>query len=99
MKSLIHSRHRLRTATALAASAAALTASALFAAEFGDWGAPVSAEVGSDPSLNGPFNDGCPILSPDGLSLYMATNRPGGPGGLDIWVAHRPTTTSGWDAP
>jgi hypothetical protein len=90
---------RLRAATALAGVAAALTATALFAAQFGEWSAPVSAEVGSDPSLNGPFNDGCPILSPDGLSLYMATNRPGGPGGLDIWVARRATTTSGWGAP
>jgi len=33
---------------------------------------------------------GCPIESRDGLSLYMATGRDGGEGGLDIWVAHRP---------
>ena len=85
--------------TALAGIASASLATALFAAEFGDWSAPVSAEQGSDPSLNTMFNDGCPILSPDGLSLYMATNRPGGPGGLDIWVATRETTTSGWGAP
>ena len=44
---------------------------------FGDWITPVSAEVGSHPELNTPQNDGCPILSPDGLSLYMASNRPG----------------------
>lgn len=71
----------------------------LLAKSFGDFSTPISAEVGSDPSLNTASNDGCPILSPDGLSLYMATNRPGGPGGLDIWVAHRKTTTSGWGAP
>lgn len=29
------------------------------------------------------------MQSPDGLSLYFASNRPGGVGGLDIWVAHR----------
>jgi hypothetical protein len=43
--------------------------------------------------------DGCPIQSPDGLSLYMASNRPGGKGGLDIWVATRASTTSQWGAP
>jgi outer membrane protein OmpA-like peptidoglycan-associated protein len=38
-----------------------------------------------------PFNDDeftCmhPSLSPDGKMLYFASNRPGGQGGLDIWV-------------
>lgn len=84
---------------ALSCVAAATLATALYAAEFGDWSAPVSAEQGADPSLNTAFNDGCPILSPDGLSLYMATNRPGGAGGLDIWVARRESTTAGWGAP
>ena len=66
---------------------------------FGPWRAPVSAEQGSNAELNTASNDGCPILSPDGLSLYMATNRPGGLGGQDIWVAHRQTVKSGWGAP
>jgi hypothetical protein len=34
--------------------------------------------------VNTEFLDGCPIQAPDGLSLYMATNRPGGLGGMDI---------------
>jgi len=29
-------------------------------------------------------------LSPDGCTLYLMTDRPGGSGSLDIWVAHRP---------
>jgi len=37
---------------------------------------------------------GCPIESRDGLSLYMASSRDGGEGGLDVWVAHRPTKDS-----
>lgn len=78
-------------------------AGTVFAAQFGDFGPLVSAEQGSDPSLNTVFNDGCPILSPDGLSLYMATNRPEFPNDptadLNIWVAHRDSTTSGWGAP
>jgi Tol biopolymer transport system component len=90
---------RALSRTALIAIASTTLAGAVLAAQLGEFSTPVSAETGSDPSLNTAFNDGCPILSPDGLSLYMATNRPGGPGGLDIWVSHRATTTSGWEAP
>ena len=82
--------------------ALATSATALYAKTFGDWSLPVSAETpDSDPSLNTVFNDGCPILSPDGLSLYMATNRPDDTpaADLNIWVARRATTTSGWGAP
>jgi hypothetical protein len=82
-----------------AALGAALAATGVAAKKFGAWSAPVSAEQGSHPDLNTAFNDGCPILSPDGLSLYMATNRPGGLGGQDIWVAVRKSTRSGWGAP
>ena len=78
---------------------AVVTATAVAAKTFSAWSAPVSAEQGSHPELNTAFNDGCPILSPDGLSLYMATNRPGGLGGQDIWVARRASTTSGWGQP
>jgi WD40-like Beta Propeller Repeat len=51
--------------------------------------------AGNHADVNTPSIDGCPIQSPDGLSLYMASNRPGSmessPGvrSLDIWVAHR----------
>lgn len=34
------------------------------------------------------FWDGSPTFSRDGRSLYFASNRPGGFGGTDIWVAH-----------
>jgi hypothetical protein len=55
--------------------------------------------AGNHPDLNTPFADGCPIQSRDGLSLYMASNRPGGKGGLDIWVSTRATTNAPWGAP
>jgi WD40-like Beta Propeller Repeat len=54
---------------------------------------------GNNSELNTPSLDGCPIQSPDGLSLYMASNRPGGKGGLDIWVATRASTSAPWGAP
>jgi hypothetical protein len=57
-------------------------------------------EIGGNSSeLNTPSLDGCPIQAPDGLSLYMASNRPGGKGGLDIWVATRASTSAPWGAP
>jgi hypothetical protein len=55
--------------------------------------------AGNDPELNTAFQDGCPIQSPDGLSLYLASNRPGGVGLLDIWVSHRPNRHAPWGAP
>jgi len=54
---------------------------------------------GNDAGLNTSALDGCPIQAPDGLSLYMASNRPGGKGGLDIWVATRASASDAWGAP
>ncbi len=54
---------------------------------------------GNHEDLNTPFVDGCPIQSPDGLSVYMASNRSGGEGFLDIWVAHRDSVNAPFGAP
>src|SRR5262245_51246970 len=54
---------------------------------------------GNSTELNTPSLDGCPIQSPDGLSIYLASNRPGGQGGLDIWVATRSSTSAPFGAP
>jgi Tol biopolymer transport system component len=72
-----------------------------FAQNFGSWSAPVNLETipGTSPLLNTPFNDGCPYQSPDGLSLFIASNRPGGLGGLDIWVAHRESQNAPFGEP
>jgi hypothetical protein len=59
----------------------------------------IDAMGGNNSELNTPSLDGCPIQSPDGLSLYMASNRPGGRGGLDIWMATRASTSAPWGAP
>jgi len=72
-----------------------------YATQFSAWAvAQKIDEIGSNSSeLNTPSLDGCPIQSPDGLSLYMASTRPGGVGGLDIWVASRASTTAPWGTP
>jgi WD40-like Beta Propeller Repeat len=54
---------------------------------------------GNSAELNTPSLDGCPAQSPNAPSLYMASSRPGGKGGLDIWVATRPSTSAAWGAP
>ena len=88
---------------ALVAALVSLTALAVAApaANFSDWGnaQKIDEIAGNNSELNTPFQDGCPIQSPDGLSLYQASNRPGGEGGLDIWVAHRESTDDPWGAP
>lgn len=76
-----------------------MTASVVAAKEFTSWSAPVNAETlaGSSSALNTDLNDGCPILSPYDDTLYIASNRGGGQGGLDIWAAKR--SGNGWGAP
>lgn len=69
--------------------------------EFTAWSAAVNVETlpGTDSSLNTAFNDGCPTLAPDDRTLFMASNRPGGLGGQDIWIATRETPDDPWGAP
>ena len=66
--------------------------------DFSGWATPVNAELDS-----GLFNtsslDGCPFISPDGKTFYMASNRPGGHGGLDIWVSVRASENDPWGDP
>lgn len=40
-----------------------------------------------------------PALSLDGLTLWFASDRPGGQGLLDIWVSTRPSRQSKWSPP
>ncbi len=65
-----------------------------------------AALVGADCTLGTPVNlgplinsaaaEGSPEVSADGLELYFNSNRPGGVGATDIWVAKRPTRESAW---
>jgi hypothetical protein len=79
-------------------SGGALAASA--GPHFSAWGPAQKIDdiAGNHPDLNTPFTDGCPIQSPNGLRLYMASNRPGGKGGLDIWVSRRASASDPWGA-
>ena len=85
----------------LVIAAALAFGSVISAQHFSEWSAPVNAESipGTSWELNTASNDGCPFQSPDGLSLFIASNRPGGFGGQDIWVARRSSPDEPYSAP
>ena len=66
---------------------------------FGPDQGPKNAErlEGSAAALNTEAVEGCPILDPLTNNLFIASNRPGGKGGLDIWMA--PYNGKGWGEP
>lgn len=62
------------------------TASMSFTPERTPWSAPVRL----GPAINSPAaNDISPSISPDDLSLYFCSDRPGGLGGNDFYVSQR----------
>jgi hypothetical protein len=97
-------RRSTTTLVALAV-AGALAPAASAEPTFGPWSAPVNAEAipGTSAELNSDRQDGCPIESPDGLSLFLASTRPRSAGDLrtdiDIWVADRASRDAPWGPP
>src|SRR5215471_10269288 len=92
-------RHALRRLGSIVIVALALGAPATATAKnFSSWGTAV-LEVG----INSAQADGCPIESPNGLELFLASTRPGAVGGPtdpnDIWVAHRAAKDAAWSSP
>ena len=69
--------HFSRRASVLAVGLALAIPAAAQATDFSAWAPAMSAEAipGTSSHLNTPSLDGCPIQAPDGLSLYMASNR------------------------
>ena len=59
-----------------------------------DWEEPVNL----GPTINSTFMD-AGYISPDGLELYIGSNRPGGSGESDLWVSTRATTEDAWGIP
>lgn len=57
-----------------------------------EWGTLVNL----GPTVNGSSYDDWPSISSDGLSLYFTSDRPGGFGKDDLWVATRATTEDDW---
>lgn len=64
-----------------------------------DWRRAASADPAGAGNINTSSLDGCPIESPDGRRLFFASNRPGGHGGIDIWMASRDGVNQPWKEP
>ena len=50
-------------------------------------------------SVSSSARETSPAVTFDGLSLYVASDRDGGQGGYDIWMASRPNISSDWSEP
>jgi len=59
----------------------------------GKWSPPKNA----GPPISTQFWDSQPCLSPDGTTLYFASNRPGGKGSIDLWKCT--LDEKGWGKP
>ena len=69
---------------------------------YGGWTQALSAELatpGAAASFNTAALEGCPYIAPDGRTFFMASNRPGGLGGIDIWVSTRDKEDQPWGEP
>src|SRR6266704_1936203 len=76
------------------------------AQQFSAWSAPVNlnALTLSDGTpcpavVNSASVDNHPTISKDGLSLIFQSNRPGGSGGVDLWVTERDSLDDCWLPP
>jgi len=63
--------------------------------QYSEWSAPVN--LGS--VINSSANDQHPLLSKDGLSLFITSDRQGTLGGLDLWVSERESVDKPWGQP
>src|SRR5215213_8648025 len=78
----------------------ALNSSRTEAHAYDAWTLAVSIETtpGTHPGFNTSSLEGCPNISRDGKTFYLASNRPGSLG-LDIWVSSRESERDGWSNP
>jgi Tol biopolymer transport system component len=77
---------------AVAMAGIALAASSVAAQQLSAWSAPVNM----GPSINTTNNERHSALSADLLTIFLASDRPGGLGGFDLWVAQRANRNADW---
>lgn len=71
------------------------------AVSFSDWTPAINVESipGTHPDFNTSALDGCPFISRDGKTFFMASTRTGGLGGIDIWMVTRASPNDPWGEP
>src|SRR3954466_6694271 len=74
---------------------AALLGSMAYTQQFSEW----STATNLGPPINSPLGDFHGVISKDDLSFYFGSNRPGGFGGLDIYVSQRARVGDPWGEP
>lgn len=84
---------RVGVVLALCLSSVVTVAGGAEAKQYGEWQTATAVTT-----VNDPANDGCPIESPDGLSLFIMSQRGAG-GDQDIWVAVRESTDQPFGTP
>ena len=68
---------------------------AVAAPRWSEWSAPVALSALNTEG----YEEMNPVISKDGLTLYFSSNRPGGLGGMDLWVSYRASTGADWGEP
>ncbi len=90
-----HQQHRHLAVVAVGLLAGLVVGGSAVAKQLGDWSTAVPISELNLPAVP----DGCPIESPDGASVYLASPRPGSLGANDIWVSSWTSATSTWSTP
>lgn len=95
-------RRSLTIAGLTAVMTISVAAAAVAFGGFGPWGEAESIETfgaGANENFNTNSTEGCPFISPDGKVFFIASNRLGSLGGLDIWVSTRANEYDAWSEP
>ncbi len=82
-----------------ASSAAQASTTRIMVAELLSDGTFGNANEVNELNLPPPYGSQRPSIRFDGLEIFFFSNRPGGSGGSDIWVAKRTSVLDSWDAP
>lgn len=71
----------------------------LFFCKWDDGKARWTAPENLGPTINYRIQDQAPTLTADGLLLLFCSDRPGGPGGMDLWMSERTSSNAMWSRP